>query len=719
MGKQAAIYIRISTQQQNTDRQKQDLWAFAEKEGYDIYEIYTDVVSGFKKNEDMPDLERLKADSTKNLFSVILFSEFTRLSRTVTELNQSIDFFREHDIDLFFQKQNIWVRKVGDLGTDILIQVLGVVASYEIELFAERSTSGKISALKNRGINLGGLPAFGYKSEDRTKRLIIDPDEVTTVERIFKMYSDGLSAQKICDILNSENSKSPYKKRIAESIERRNQKGFDEKDYKRFDIESLVWTAASLNKILKNRLYVGERNSTMHKPDPTNTNKIKKRNNREILEIINITEKSLRIIEDDLFNDVQAKLKENYLIKNTPTLHPTLLKSILKCGCCGRNVVSTKANGAYRYMCYGKIKDTKTRNINCTDSLEIAQYKLDGLVVQMILFRLADADRANKSTIRIEELTLQNEQNGKIQSSKESELKIESETWLKYFEKSIRFDIPENAIQDRKNEYDTKFQKLNQEINKLKSEKHNSENTIKSIKAMATSETLKKQEETIRANKTLLKQLTDEYLEKVSLYPIFDKYSLVIINFKDGSESWGTIKSAKYKNEEKWYDPMYCKEPHYIYQFWNNDDKSAEYIHENKTVVFKGKTITTWNSEKPIKRKSSIEIIPIKGKNPTFIMHRPDINPTDANAKQITIPDPYVTIEAGTYPVREFITLLKEDNANGDNNNADFPPYDFHEDEEGNEASKEKSKQYRLDNAIKRNARTNELRKNRKMKNIK
>jgi DNA invertase Pin-like site-specific DNA recombinase len=283
MKKKAAIYIRISTQQQKIDRQEQDLKALAEQEGYDIYNIYTDVVSGFQKNENMADLERLKIDSTKKHFSTILFSEFTRLSRTVTELNQSIDFFRKHDVDLYFQKQNIWVRKKGDLGTDILIQVLGVVASYEIELFAERSISGKIAALKNRGINLGGLSAFGYKSEEKTKRLVIDLVESQTVERIFKMYSEGVSTRRICDILNSENIKSPYKKKIAESIKRRNEKGFDEKNYKRFDVESLVWTASSLNKILKNKLYIGERNSTMHKPDPTNTDKIKKRKNREIL----------------------------------------------------------------------------------------------------------------------------------------------------------------------------------------------------------------------------------------------------------------------------------------------------------------------------------------------------------------------------------------------------------------------------------------------------
>jgi hypothetical protein len=185
-------------------------------------------------------------------------------------------------------------------------------------------------------------------------------------------------------------------------------------------------------------------------------------------------------------------------------------------------------------MCFGKIKDTKSRAINCSDSLEIAQYKLDGLVVQMILFRLADANRTEKSTKRIEKLKEQNEQNTRILLNKELELKTETDAWLKYFDKSTRFGIPEDAMLIRKDEFDLKSQKLNQEISMLKSEMHDTEKTIKSIKAMVNSGTLYQEIEAIRANKTLLKQLTDEYIQRVTMYPIFEKYSLVIINFKDG-----------------------------------------------------------------------------------------------------------------------------------------------------------------------------------------
>jgi len=712
MARKTAIYIRISTQSQHTDRQKEELIKLAENEGYDVVDTYVDILSGFKDEEYRPELKRLLEDSELKRFNLVLFSEFSRLSRKVGDLNKMIETFRKNNTELYFQKQNQWVKKKGDLGTNILIQVLGVVSEYEIDLFKERSISGKISAVKNRGINIGGLTAYGYKSEEGTKRLIIDTDEEPIVKQIFELYASGKTAQYICDVLNSEGKLSPYNKRISQSKNRRKEKGIQEKQYKNLNPDKLVWIASTLTKILKNPLYLGKRSIRIRIPNSSDDYE----NSIENYELIEIEDnETIRIIEDNLFQQVQLKLKENSLVKDTAVKHPTLLKSVLKCGCCGRNVVSTKANGSYRYMCFGKIKDSKTRAINCTDSLEIAQYKLDGLVIQLIIKRLADSERTKQSTKRIEEMTVQKEEQERILSSKESDLTNKTESWLRYYDNSTEFNIPVNSIREKKNEYDILANKLNQEMNRLKNDIASIEKTIRSIQSMVKNESLRQQQTTIVENKQLLKQLTDEYLDKVTIYPIFDKYSLIIVSFKDGSETWGTIKSAKYKNEEKWFNPIYCKEPHYIYQLWDNDDKSAEYIHENKTVVFKGKTLTTWNYIKPIEKKPSFEIIPREGQNPIIKVLLPEDDFDESNSEEITTPDPYITIEAGTYPIKEFINFLKEDNVNGHNSNGDFPPYDFHEDEEGHENSKEKALKYRTDNAEKRNVRTKELRENRKI----
>ena len=56
--------------------------------------------------------------------------------------------FQSKNVDLFFQKQNLWVRANNDLGSQILIAVLAVVSSYEVELFAARAQGGRIVKAK-------------------------------------------------------------------------------------------------------------------------------------------------------------------------------------------------------------------------------------------------------------------------------------------------------------------------------------------------------------------------------------------------------------------------------------------------------------------------------------------------------------------------------------------------------------------------------------------
>ena len=172
----------------------------------------------------------------------------------------------------------------------------------------------------------------------------------------------------------------------------------------------------------------------------------------------------------------------------------------------------------------------------------------------------------------------------------------------------------------------------------------NIDRSIKSIETLAKSTTLKQQQYEILNNKMLLKNLIDEYVERVLVYPIFDKYSLIIVSLKDGGEVWGTIKSARYRNEELWFDPVYCTQSHYKYQLWVNDDKSAKYDHNTKMVAYE-----------------------------------PTVDP-----------DPYVTFGKGMYSIRDFVQLLK-----GSGNEGNFSAYNFHQDEPDFEVNRQKELKHR------------------------
>jgi DNA invertase Pin-like site-specific DNA recombinase len=57
----AAIYTRVSTTDQNDDMQMCELNEFVERQGWDVFATYEDVMSGAKSNR--PGLAKLMADA--------------------------------------------------------------------------------------------------------------------------------------------------------------------------------------------------------------------------------------------------------------------------------------------------------------------------------------------------------------------------------------------------------------------------------------------------------------------------------------------------------------------------------------------------------------------------------------------------------------------------------------------------------------------------------
>lgn len=121
---------------------------FAEDNHWNVEEedIFIDVISSFKKGEFRPEYAKMLERVEYEDIDIILFSEFSRLARNATELLEQIKLFIDKGINLYFDKQKLWVKDTNkDVASLILLHVLVVMSSYEIELFVERSLSGKIT----------------------------------------------------------------------------------------------------------------------------------------------------------------------------------------------------------------------------------------------------------------------------------------------------------------------------------------------------------------------------------------------------------------------------------------------------------------------------------------------------------------------------------------------------------------------------------------------
>jgi DNA invertase Pin-like site-specific DNA recombinase len=61
--RRVAIYCRVSTSDQDNDRQERDLMAYAERAGYEVVGVFRETLSGVKDRRRTQALERYREES--------------------------------------------------------------------------------------------------------------------------------------------------------------------------------------------------------------------------------------------------------------------------------------------------------------------------------------------------------------------------------------------------------------------------------------------------------------------------------------------------------------------------------------------------------------------------------------------------------------------------------------------------------------------------------
>lgn len=142
--KQAAMYVRVSTQQQKEgatiESQKALLLLHASKKGFEIQPEWIfadDGVTGSKLAR--PALDRLRDFAFEGLFEDIFILSPDRLSRKYAYQAILMDEFGRNGLKVHFQNSNDPVTATDHL----LIQIQGMFAEYERAQIAERSRRGK------------------------------------------------------------------------------------------------------------------------------------------------------------------------------------------------------------------------------------------------------------------------------------------------------------------------------------------------------------------------------------------------------------------------------------------------------------------------------------------------------------------------------------------------------------------------------------------------
>jgi len=157
----AAIYIRVSTAEQEAANQLPALEDYARRRGFEIVQIYSEAESAWKAGH-QAELARLIEDARKGRFQTVLVWALDRLSREgALAILSLVDKLKKYGVRVISYQES-WTEAPGDLA-DILYAITGWVARMESQRRSERTRAGLERA------RLQGKP-IGKRGRDKKKR---------------------------------------------------------------------------------------------------------------------------------------------------------------------------------------------------------------------------------------------------------------------------------------------------------------------------------------------------------------------------------------------------------------------------------------------------------------------------------------------------------------------------------------------------------------------
>jgi putative DNA-invertase from lambdoid prophage Rac len=150
-----AIYARVSTADQNCDRQVRDLRAFAERLGAEVVGVFRETASGGKN--DRAERKKVLALAQARQIDAVLMTELSRWGRSLPDLLDTLGSLRHWGVSAL--AMNGLQLDLGTPHGKLLAGVLGSLAEFERDLLRERIKSG-IAAARARGVRLGRREGF-------------------------------------------------------------------------------------------------------------------------------------------------------------------------------------------------------------------------------------------------------------------------------------------------------------------------------------------------------------------------------------------------------------------------------------------------------------------------------------------------------------------------------------------------------------------------------
>jgi len=354
-------YCRVSTdnEDQKTSYDSQRIHyrnVILENPDWEFVGIYADEGITGTQTKKREQFNQMMSDALNGKIDLIIAKSISRFARNTVDTLNCVRKLREHNVDVYFEKENI--HTLG-LSNELFLTLYSAFAQAESESISENVKAGVRMKMK-RGELVGRYAPFGYLYDKKQDKIIPDESKKDIVIYIFEEYSKGVGFRTIALNLNANNVPSPT---------------------------GMKWCHASVRRIITNEKYVGDLKTGKYYSENVISHKRK----------VNYGEKEQYftsnhhepIISRELWNQCQSILEKRSMIVKPDGNRDKFSRkypfsSKIYCGICGERFIrrSYKIRSSGKEVAYWICRSHRNK-IECSNLLHYKQEELEDIFIKI------------------------------------------------------------------------------------------------------------------------------------------------------------------------------------------------------------------------------------------------------------------------------------------------------------------------------------------------
>ncbi len=305
-----------------------------------VGEYADDGYSGVNFNR--PDFQRMMEDVRAGLIDCVICKDLSRLGRNYIEVGRYLEqIFPSLGTRFIAVNDNVDTARAQSDAEQFVLPFRNLFNdSYSRDMSVK--VRSQLEVKRKHGDFVGSFASYGYlKDPGNNNKLVIDPEAAETIRYIFSLKIQGLSADRIADILNSQGILCPmeYKRNMGLNVSTHFRTG-----------DKAKWNPVSVLRILKNELYIGVTTQGRY---TTPSYKIRNLVEKPPSQWDRVEDTHEPIISRDVFDAVQALLLRDTRISPSDG-QASLFSGYLICADCKLNMVrytARRGEKVYIYYC--------------------------------------------------------------------------------------------------------------------------------------------------------------------------------------------------------------------------------------------------------------------------------------------------------------------------------------------------------------------------------